>query len=554
MIRNCGFWWLSGWVALLALLAVGLPIFLCMPPWLDVTQYDLAARNLLHGGVHYRDIYDNNLPGAVWIQALIRTLFGWRSETLRAADAAIVGGIVFLLCRWLRCIGLSRAACLWSAVALAALYLSTSEVCHCQRDPWALLPGLAALTLRRHQMSLLTDPKAPNSSLLGRAILEGVLWGAAVWIKPFVAVPALACWLLCAILVFPRTPEPFKRLATDGAGVLLGGLIAGGLGCAWLIATGAWGPFCNIFLEWNRDYYAIRFPIGQKFMHMLERFKGWNLVYYPAMLVGIVLVGLGILRRRRVDPSFDALVLLAGAFLAWLAQAVLLQHPHDYVYVPVVLLALAVVLGALGRVESRSARMLAGVAFAGFLLAALVHHPPPLSRRERLQLWPRCWREGSSPELRNRLALHDVPQSPDWVALDQVADFLRRQNIGDGDVLCFNDSTHPLYLMLDVEPGIPILHFDAWYLFYSSHHDQLHEMLERSPSSWIVSDLQPVLARRIKLDEDSEPALPAYFPPEWRTYWPWSEPISFRAGRYIVQKRTGPVGALLPPGKRESRQ
>src|SRR5439155_8954279 len=93
---------LPAWIALLLLLLAGLPLFLCMPLWADATLYDLCARNILDGGIHYRDIFDTNLPGMVWLHAGIRSLFGWSSEALRAVDFAIVCGVAALLTVWLR--------------------------------------------------------------------------------------------------------------------------------------------------------------------------------------------------------------------------------------------------------------------------------------------------------------------------------------------------------------------------------------------------------------------------------------------------------------------
>ena len=84
--------WLAG-VALTAFLVAGLPLFVCMPLWADVTLYDLCARNLLRGGVLYRDILDTNLPGMVWLHALIRALFGWRSEVIRLVDCGIMAAV-----------------------------------------------------------------------------------------------------------------------------------------------------------------------------------------------------------------------------------------------------------------------------------------------------------------------------------------------------------------------------------------------------------------------------------------------------------------------------
>src|SRR4051794_30443222 len=67
--------WL-GWCGLALVLVGGVPLFLRMPLWADPIQYDIAARNVLRGGMHYRDVFDVNLPGMVWLHAAIRGLFG----------------------------------------------------------------------------------------------------------------------------------------------------------------------------------------------------------------------------------------------------------------------------------------------------------------------------------------------------------------------------------------------------------------------------------------------------------------------------------------------
>ncbi len=85
------------WACFLLILAVGLPLFLCSPLTFDVVQYDLCARKILRGGVMYRDAWDNNLPGVVWVQAAVRASLGWRSEALRLADFGFMGLTVLML-------------------------------------------------------------------------------------------------------------------------------------------------------------------------------------------------------------------------------------------------------------------------------------------------------------------------------------------------------------------------------------------------------------------------------------------------------------------------
>src|SRR5579871_1211758 len=173
---------LVAWLALLLILAVGVPLFLCMPLWWDVLHYDFCARALLHGGRLYRDAFDNNLPGMTWTQAAVRAVVGWRPEMLRLADLVILGLASALLLRWVPPGGSGRAR-VWTAAALAAFYLSTPEICHCQRDGWLLLPAGIALTLRDRQLRRLV---AGNGPIFRMAVLEGFCWGAALWIKPFI--------------------------------------------------------------------------------------------------------------------------------------------------------------------------------------------------------------------------------------------------------------------------------------------------------------------------------------------------------------------------------
>ena len=171
----------AAWVGLVALLAVNLPAFLCLGLDSDTLMYDVCARRVLAGDVHYRDLLETNFPGIVWLHMLVRSVVGWSSEALRAVDFAVVAASVWLLTRWL-----PRAAPGWvrvfAATALLGFYLTRSEWCHCQRDTWMLLPALAALALRARQAGRLAQPDAGLLARVGWAVAEGALWAAACWI------------------------------------------------------------------------------------------------------------------------------------------------------------------------------------------------------------------------------------------------------------------------------------------------------------------------------------------------------------------------------------
>src|SRR6516164_1462666 len=101
-----------------------------MPPWPDITLHDLAVRNVLRGGVHYRDVFDTNLPGIVWAMAAIRAAFGWSYEALRAWDLALIAAAVVLLAGWIRKSGGTAASVAWFVAAATLFYPFTSEFCH----------------------------------------------------------------------------------------------------------------------------------------------------------------------------------------------------------------------------------------------------------------------------------------------------------------------------------------------------------------------------------------------------------------------------------------
>src|SRR5580698_9118097 len=114
-------------IVLLGTLVVCVPLFIRMPLWVDTTYHDLSARNILWGGVHYRDIFETNLPGMVWLHALIRPIVGWSSEAFRAVDLFVVGSSILMLGLLLKRIGSPRRTIVWSTAASFLFYVYQSE-------------------------------------------------------------------------------------------------------------------------------------------------------------------------------------------------------------------------------------------------------------------------------------------------------------------------------------------------------------------------------------------------------------------------------------------
>ena len=561
-----------------AALVAGVPLFLAMPPWCDVTLYQMAARNVLHGGVHYRDVFDTNLPGFVWAMAALRVAFGDCYEALRAVDLLVIGGSVAVLCGWVRRCGAPGYTVAWLAVAVALFYPFTSEFSHLQRDPWMLLPAALAARLRLRRVR-----KGVGSSLL-----EGFLWGVAVWLKPHAVVPAFAVWAVSAVMLARR--EPRWRVAADFAGLVLGGLLAGLPGVLWLVGTGAWPHFLDVFLNWNPAYLADAEPLNDRLGWMFMCFRPWSVLHFVALpLAALALVEARVWSRVPREPvaipwsrrwyspatneaTANARALLAALYLGWLAQAILVQRPLDYVHVPLLLLAFTVVasqrwcFGFAYLPWFVAVGVLVNVAECYPATAPAIHaldpndrlvkfEKHPLADRAVVECWPRVWSEGSSPALRDRLGQYtDVHCGTRWSELTDVANFLRTVEppLGPGELNCWHDSTHPLYLMLDLDPATRYMHYGTAFGI-GDKREQIADAVRASRQRYVVSDLlRTTWDRTSPYKPDSWRAgdpLPVWLPERERQKFPWNQKVVFRSGRYVVHEvdRTKPLGPIRVP-------
>jgi hypothetical protein len=528
---------LLAWAALLVALALGLPLFLRMPLFFDPVHYDLCARKLLQGGVMYRDVFDNNLPGVVWIHVAVRATLGWGSEALRLVDFGFMTGVVLMLLRWVPGSRWSPAR-VGTAATLAFFYLFNTEFGHCQRDGWMLVPTTAALCLRDRQLRALVAAP-PGATIFRAALVEGLIWGAAFWIKPFAAVPALGCWLVSLICLRRRgTPAML-----DAGGLLAGGLFAGALGLAWLAASGSWHSFWDILLRWNGDYAAFtfgRYPRWGTLVSWVLQNLPLSLVHLPAVITAFWAIARSLRDRGRRGSALTSRSLLSGFYLGWLFQAVFIQRAHIYVMIPVVFPAVVLTAGALQtewRPSLRRAILLLFVPLAIILT--------PGMRLERVAAWPQCCRERITPELRDRLALSaHWPGGADWQDLARVAAFLRSEKVGDGELVCLSGCTHPLYFDLNVEPPTRFPQIGATTVHFPAHSEEVLAELEAGHIRYVVTDLAAdfLTYEHAREETPRDPlALPPAFPSEYLDEYPWCEEVVFRAGRYVVHRVRGPV-------------
>lgn len=542
--------WIAG-ICFIFLLIFCIPLFIRMPLATDVVLYDLQAQSVLDGGTLYRDYFETNLPGIVWLHMLIRPLVGMSSDALRCVDLLFFSGSVTLLALWNRRNHLSVTGMIWVAITLFAFYFSLSEWCHFQRDTLILLPALAALWFRRKQIDRVIDPEGHSAgSILGWGFLEGLLWATAFWIKPFVAVPALcvcigSCWMI----------GRWRKSFLDLSGLLGGGLFLGAVGIAWMWQNGAWPWFLETFLEWNPEYVASR-KAGWNFLRFaqfLYRFYPWFLLHLIAIPLSLIFLKDYWKARNKlkagisVDPGCRDAALLSLMYLGWLGQSLAFQHLFDYVHPPSHLLAITVIGGYLGsRFEQRSLSW--GWKSGLALYLTLVVLTFPAFKPERAKLWKTCLLNSSDAEIKSQLALL---VQVDWEDLDAVREFLAAQNLKDGELHCYNSTLIYLYPELKLKPATRFAFFDSVLIFCRSHHRELFQSIEESPQKYIVTDLiESGFNRDTAMALAGTPGklVPPEYPVSLKGAYPWSQPVVFRSGRYLVHKVQRPLGRFVARG------
>jgi hypothetical protein len=543
---------LAAWLALAGVLGAMVPLFLCMPPWIDTALFDMCAREVLRGEQPYRDFFLHGPPGMILAYSFVRSIVGWSSVGLRAADLAILT-LIGVLCGW-RFLQASAAA--WRRVLLLTLiylfYFSVGEWSHCQSDLWMLLPALLALALHLRMLPW-------SRPMAGRAVLEGVAWGLAFLIKPFVVVPAL-CVFATDLGRYRQSDR--RAILTELAGVLFGGLMVGSAVVAWLRWTGNWPFFYEAtFAGWNQDYFLGAEGPVYRSEHLLTWFWPWTLLHLLAVPVAGWLVALNFLGRRSTDeaaptspfhpeggqgrvrgaiePAFVAF------YLGWLFQATYLQHQLAYQMVPAVILSLTLLMGArvtLLRQRHWSLRHAAGWCAAGFLGWCLLYHP--LLAPARMRVWTKCWSQGSSAEIRNALTVETDPSAPDWVRLAQVETFLRSRRLRDHQLTCYAPSTVHVYRDLDTLPSTRFILLMPAMSMFARHRAEIGEEVRRSPERYILSDLvllgisREAADRGTSLSVSDLPPPGPDAPPDFAQRYPYIWPGIFRAGRYIVHDKS----------------
>lgn len=582
------------------LVFIGLPLFLRMPPWCDVTLYQLAARNILHGGIHYQDVFDTNLPGYVWIITGLYALFGASTIAVRLMDFSIVTGVVLLLDRLAERGGATLALRWWTIATAALFYLFAVEMAHAQRDTWMALPALAAVLLRVRRAVSKDEPTVFGH--FRAAGVEGLLWGVAVWLKPHVILMAAVVWLLSIRYLCGGGRSGWRKVAADFLGNLVGGSAVGLAGIAWLVASGAWVAFIDVFTRWNPKYLElVRLEFDDRVAQELFWFPPWSLGLLLTVPLAIASILDAAPWRSRQAASAAAGPLgawlprwlwdtgastesrwvrgiVAGFYLVWITQAFFLQRGFQYVHVVETLLMFTlwaahrwawVLIGWVWLLFTSSVWLIADYQGPGGEQLERLHERDrarywprhPLAMPARMALWRQCWCCDLSEKERlllwDQLRLHPPHEaSISWQELGEVADYLRQQAVTDGEVIAWFDSPHAVYLLLDIEPGFRYMHVYTALTIASrgvrtarGECPVMADLAQQHRARFVVNDLEwsalfhehdpdQLAALRGPARHPPHDLLPAFTP--HAALFPFNQPTLFRSrqgtGRYIVHQ------------------
>ncbi len=508
---------------LLLLLIVAVPLFLRMPLTNDTEVYDLQAAGFRAGGMLYRDFLEPNLPGVIWVHLVVRGIAGDSPEAMRLFDLLLFCVTSTLASRLVFRAGGGAAAATWTACGMAAFYLTCSEWCHCQRDVWMLCPALAAVSLREASLGV-----TYRKNRYIRSLLEGLCWGAAIWLKPHIVVPGVLVWVV-SLRSLPRK----SLIISDVFGLLTGGLLMGGLGVSWMQWAGCWPAFLETLRDWNPAYFRAgraHWTLA-RYVAMTLRQGPWSLLHLIALFITARLL-IRRIRQRDVSSSAAVVTMLAALYVGWMVQALFLQHLFDYIHAPTILLAL--LLSAVQTVHAVPQRGWVRTACVSFALLGVC--ASPLLRSGHLSAWPACWQREMTPALRDRLAYFPNPDRKD---LAKIAEYLQTEGVTGRDVCFYNSDFVSLYRQLDLLPPVRYTYFFETIQFFPERRRAILDELQQSPHRFVVTDLVSVgMPRR-----DAEavgPDGPLQPPPAYRRapreVYPWSCPVVFRAGTYLVHR------------------
>jgi hypothetical protein len=366
-----------------------------------------------------------------------------------------------------------------------------------------------------------------------------------------------------------------RNALVDFAIVFAGGLTAGAAGLWWLVGTGTWPHFMDVWRNWNAAYAAI--IRDEFFFRLVKQQFGYFPPYSIFAVLAVPLAVNNLKDRTSGDVVRFRRAVLAGVYLTWLLTTLIFQRGYHYTHVPETFLMLAVF------AANRWPAPFAILAIHVVSSIALYLPDPSLGLREahertrgtiwvyrqlvrpspafdpdRAKWWTGCFASDPPRELRRGVALwwtHFGGHDP--VQLGAVADYLRAQNVKDGEVIAWHDSPHELYLELGIKPSFRFMHVSTASSIGPAQREEIRKellaLLAQGHAHFAVSDMYRITDERAPL------ATPEWekLLPEWqRSEFPFNQPIVFRSpnGRYIVHAIRNPTTSCEIPRRTDQKK
>jgi len=313
--------------------------------------------------------------------------------------------------------------------------------------------------------------------------------------------------------------------------------------------------------DWNPRYLAAGREnwVLPRFEAMIWRMQPWywfHLIALPlalSELLQLIRASLATSQRSETTQFMHAprmvRAAIAATYLATLAHVFLLQHLFDYVHAPAVMLAIVVVGLWLSQPHRSPHWRLAVVVFG--LIATI---QSPLLKPHRVRLWWSCLTQPSSARLQDKLAM--LP-NPHRVHLERVAEFLSNNNPDGDKVNVLNSDLVSLYSRLGLRPPTRFVYMWELFLYFPQQRNAIMSELSKSGHRFVVVDLVSC-GMPVPDAWETGPGGPHAPPPKYQTSdrgkYPWSQPVVFRSGPYMVHEVSGSLGqpGSLPAYSRAS--
>ncbi|MBW2456813.1 MAG: hypothetical protein JRI68_20010 [Deltaproteobacteria bacterium] len=291
----------------------------------DQGIYAVVGREILDGGMPYRDAWDFKPPGIYIVYAAAHALSGgapWGIRILEVAGAiATLWMLTQLSQRW------------WNQWQIGLWAGFVAVLVHAQLDFWhSAQPETFGGMLSVAGLWVGTDPRGKRHRW--PLLVSGVLFGCAGLLKPPLAGggAVLAVWFGWRALRAPPAPgtarRRWPRLLRPAGWVLLGGTLPFALTLLWFWARGALPAMQETFLDFVPHYTALGWTdlhLGQLLGKALLE---WALAYSSVVTAGLALT---VLLWRRI-PAREGLSLVGGVLAVQLLGVALQGKFFPYHY------------------------------------------------------------------------------------------------------------------------------------------------------------------------------------------------------------------------------